>query len=151
MVCPFCSSTDTNVVNSRAKKRTARVWRRRACLNCSAIFTTNELPNYEQLTVIKRNARKEKFSYPKLFISVWRACEPLKSPQDTSEAICESIMERVLKQSTNGEVSTEQISEIAGGVLQRYNSGAFVRYISFQTSVNSDADLRKAMRFHKKK
>lgn len=148
MVCPFCGSTDTSVTNSRNKQKTPRVWRRRSCAACSRIFSTNELPNYEQLILIKRSGRKEKFSYPKLFISVWRACEPLKSSQATAEALSNTIIGNLLKQSLENELTTELVSDEVSKVLQRYNTGAYVRYVSLQTNVSNAGDLKRIIKFH---
>jgi transcriptional regulator NrdR family protein len=44
MFCINCLHNDTKVVNSRAHKKSAAVWRRRKCPACGYVFSTNETP-----------------------------------------------------------------------------------------------------------
>ncbi len=147
MVCPFCESADTNVINSRNKAKLSRVWRRRKCNGCLKVFTTNETPNYDQLVVTKRNGHTERFSYSKLFISVWRACEALPKTTEVASALTETILTKTIKESQGGAIATEQIGTLASQVLQRYNASAFVRYASYQANLSTSRELKRAMKY----
>ena len=147
MVCPFCDSTDTSVVNSRNKAKLSRVWRRRKCNGCLRVFTTNETPNYDQLVVTKRNGHTERFSYPKLFVSIWRACEAIPKTTEIAAALTDTVMAKTIKESNNGQISSEQIGTITSQALQRYNASAFVRYASYQANLSTSRELKRAMKY----
>jgi transcriptional repressor NrdR len=70
MKCPYCKKGDTEVANSRKGKGDTSVWRRRKCLKCKEVFTTNEVFSYDSLFVIKRNLTRRRFVYEKLLASI---------------------------------------------------------------------------------
>jgi len=53
MLCPFCKTGDTSVVDSRPTEDGAAIRRRRTC-NCGQRFTTFERIQYRELTVVKK-------------------------------------------------------------------------------------------------
>ena len=53
MLCPFCKTGDTSVVDSRPTEDGTAIRRRRTC-NCGERFTTFERVQYRELTVIKK-------------------------------------------------------------------------------------------------
>lgn len=57
MKCPFCSSTDTKVTDSRDTDDGTSVRRRRQCLYCDRRFTTYETVEKAPLRVIKKKWR----------------------------------------------------------------------------------------------
>ncbi len=70
MKCIYCSKSPTSVVNSRKVSNGSVVWRRRHCEHCDSIFTTREGTFFDNLFVIKRNGKRQRFVYEKLFTSV---------------------------------------------------------------------------------
>jgi len=64
MRCPFCSSVDSKVVDSRDTETGIR--RRRECLSCGKRFTTYERFEATPLWVLKKDGRREEFSHQKL-------------------------------------------------------------------------------------
>jgi len=66
MKCPYCSTEDTKVVNSRPSDEGASIRRRRECVNCQRRFTTYERAQFEALMVKKRSGRHEAFNPDKL-------------------------------------------------------------------------------------
>lgn len=66
MICPYCSSADTRVVNSRPSDEGAAIRRRRECADCHRRFTTYERAQFEALMVRKRSGRLEAFHPDKL-------------------------------------------------------------------------------------
>ena len=67
MKCPRCSHADTRVVDSRPSEEGSAIRRRRECPNCAYRFTSYERAQFEPLTVVKRNGRREAFDPDKLF------------------------------------------------------------------------------------
>lgn len=70
MKCIYCSHSSTSVINSRKVSNGAIVWRRRQCESCHSVFTTREGTFFDNLFVIKRNGKRQRFVYEKLFTSV---------------------------------------------------------------------------------
>ena len=71
MVCPFCGSEATKVVDSRSESA-GRV-RKRRCVDCGQPFSTIERIMPEGLVVKKRDGRLEPFSRAKLIRGITRA------------------------------------------------------------------------------
>ncbi len=71
MICINCSS-DTKVTNSRPHKKTPSVWRRRKCVACGAVFTTNEVISDSMYVfhIKKPTGKPETFSFPRLMFSI---------------------------------------------------------------------------------
>ena len=70
MRCPFCGTEDTQVKDSRPTEDHAAIRRRRLCPNCAARFTTFERVQLRELTVVKKNGRREPFDRDKLARSI---------------------------------------------------------------------------------
>ena len=80
MRCPFCSSEDTQVKDSRQAEDNTAVRRRRLCANCGGRFTTFERVQLRELTVIKKTGRRTPFDRDKMARSVMIAMQ--KRPVD---------------------------------------------------------------------
>ena len=63
MLCPYCTAAETKVTDKRDSGSVAR--RRRECLKCGKRFTTYERVELD-LSVIKKDGRRQKFSRKKL-------------------------------------------------------------------------------------
>jgi len=72
MLCPFCKTGDTSVVDSRPTEDGTAIRRRRTC-SCGERFTTFERIQYRELTVVKKNGRKSIFYRDKLSNSIYIA------------------------------------------------------------------------------
>ena len=73
MRCPFCGKDDTQVKDSRASEDGSSIRRRRLCTSCGSRFTTFERIQLRDLTVIKRNGKKNPFDRDKLLKSMLMA------------------------------------------------------------------------------
>ena len=69
MHCPFCSTDETKVIDSRLVAEGAQVRRRRECLSCTERFTTYEAAELVLPRIIKQDGSREPFDEEKL-----RAC-----------------------------------------------------------------------------
>lgn len=54
MKCIYCGNTKTKIVNSRSTNDSYSTWRRHQCIKCNKLFTTLELPNYDQIFIDKK-------------------------------------------------------------------------------------------------
>ena len=131
MVCTLCSS-ETKVINSRPQKRNNQVWRRRRCISCRAVFTTEEAPVYSASWVVKsRSGRLEPFSRDKLFLSLHKACQHRKTALSDSAGLTETIIKRLMSQIQNSTIETRLIVQTAQVTLNRFDSAASVSYEAF--------------------
>ena len=70
MRCPFCSSEDTQVKDSRISDDKESIKRRRYCSACDSRFTTFERVQLREILVIKKNGEKRIFDPEKLKRSI---------------------------------------------------------------------------------
>ena len=73
MKCPYCSNSDTEVIETRDSEDLAVTRRRRSCTKCEKRFTTYERVESIPLTVIKKDDKREPFDREKLRRGIWRA------------------------------------------------------------------------------
>ena len=91
MRCPFCSSLDTKVTDSRDTDDGASIRRRRQCLSCNRRFTTYETVEQAPLRVVKKNGSREMFDRNKLRNGLVRACEKRNISSRQIEEIVNSV------------------------------------------------------------
>lgn len=100
MRCPFCSSLDTKVTDSRDTDDGASIRRRRQCLSCNRRFTTYETVEQAPLRVVKKNGSREMFDRNKLRNGLVRACEKRNISSRQIEEIVNSV-ERTVRNELN--------------------------------------------------
>ena len=61
MKCPFCSSADTQVIDSRVSEAGDSIRRRRRCLACQKRFTTYETVELRLPQVVKSDGSRADF------------------------------------------------------------------------------------------
>lgn len=134
MVCIYCGF-ETEVTNSRAKARTPSVWRRRACKECVAQFTTTELPDYAKalLVVVAGGKKLLPFSRDKLFLSMHKSLGHRTDALDSSTALTATVIGRLLNKKfvIGGALTTQNISKIAYEALKRYDPLAAATYKAY--------------------
>ena len=74
MKCPFCSSENTRVIDSRPADDNNSIRRRRLCDDCGKRFTTYEKVETIPLIVIKKDNAREQYDRSKIEAGVLRAC-----------------------------------------------------------------------------
>ena len=133
MRCPYCSSEDTRVIDSRLGDGGESVRRRRECQACSERFTTFENVVFQMPLVIKADGRREKFDEVKLRRGIMRALE--KRPIDTETV--EGAVNRIMRQFTHKgdrEIAVAQLGEAVMNELRGLDEVAYVRFASVYRS-----------------
>ena len=133
MKCPYCSSNDTRVVNSRPADDGTAIRRRRECAACHRRFTTYERAQFEALMVRKRSGRLEAFNPDKLLDKLRIACN--KRP----------ITEKQLREFAYGfedevqvpEVASEEIGRRTLKFLRSLDDVAYIRFLSVYRDFDS--------------
>ena len=112
MRCPFCGTDDSEVKDSRTSDDGGVVRRRRACANCSARFTAFERVRLRELTVIKKNGRREPFDRDKLARSIYIALRKRPFDRDRVERVINSIV-RQLESLGESDILSPAVGELS--------------------------------------
>ena len=99
------------------------------CEACSRRFTTFETVEEKPLIVIKKDGSREEFNRDKLLRGLVRACEKRPVPYEELENLVSRI-ERDLQGTTEQEVSSRDIGEMAMEGLYHLDEVAYVRFAS---------------------
>mgnify|MGYP001590693702 CR=1 FL=1 len=127
MICPYCEEGETRVVDSREHDNLPSVRRRRECPDCQKRFTTYE--RYEmELSVVKRDGRKEEFSRDKLKMGMVKACNKRPINLDTIDHVVNKIENKL--RTRNGDVTSEIIGNMVMQELKKIDKVAYIRFAS---------------------
>jgi transcriptional repressor NrdR len=110
MKCPFCSDSESKVVDSRPTDEGSVIRRRRECTACAKRFTTYEKIEHLPVFVVKKDGRREPFDGEKLKAGLLKACE--KRPVSVHDL-------EVIVQEVEREVSNALVSEITSQRMGR--------------------------------
>ena len=128
MLCPFCKTGDTSVVDSRPTEDGTAIRRRRTC-SCGERFTTFERVQYREITVVKKNGRKSIFDRDKLSKSLYIALKKRPIDTDTVEKFISNIS-RSLEEMGQSEIPSNVIGKIVMEGLKELDPVAYVRFAS---------------------
>jgi len=133
MRCPYCSSLENKVVDSRLGKEGESIRRRRECLTCEGRFTTYERVEEVLPLVIKKDGRREPFDRLKILNGFKKACEKrpigVEAMETTVSAIEKSLQDKGLK-----EIPSTVIGEEVMNHLHHLDVVAYVRFASVYRS-----------------
>ena len=129
MKCPFCSSDEDKVIDSRSSNEGKSVRRRRECLKCDKRFTTYEYVEETPLMVIKKDGRREAFDRNKIISGIMKACEKRPISVVKIEGIVDRV-EKELQKSFDKEVKAQVLGELVMDLLHKADEVAYVRFAS---------------------
>jgi transcriptional repressor NrdR len=129
MKCPFCSYTESKVIDSRPAEEGTTIRRRRECLACQKRFTTYEVIEHLPLVVVKRDGSRQSFDRNKVLNGMLRSCEKRPVSMSQLEAIADEI-EQELQNSFEREISTAEVGEMVMEHLKKVDEVAYVRFAS---------------------
>ncbi len=129
MRCPFCGETETQVKDSRPAEDHVAIRRRRLCPSCGGRFTTYERVQLRDLTVIKKNGRREEFDRDKLARSIRIALQKRPIEPERIEQMISGIVRR-LESLGDSDIRSDVIGEIVMESLARIDTVAYVRFAS---------------------
>ena len=130
MHCPYCSHTDTKVIDSRLIAEGTQTRRRRECPSCGDRFTTFETAELLMPKVIKsRNNMREPFNEQKLREGLSRALEKRPVGEEEVETLIEDV-KKDIRSTGEREVRSRLIGEIIMKRLRQLDEVAFIRFAS---------------------
>lgn len=128
MMCPFCKTLNTKVIDSR-RNEDFSIRRRRECLECKKRFTTYEKIETSPILVVKKDSTREPFAKEKLRNGILSSC--IKRP--ISSKIIDKLVDEVEKEISlkdDNEIKSIEIGEIVLKKLKRIDEIAYIRFAS---------------------
>ena len=134
MKCPFCSSEDTKVVDSRTTID-GSTKRRRECNNCLKRFSTYERFEESPIYVVKKDNRRVKYEREKPLRGLTFATAKRNVSREQLDKIITDI-ERGLQNSLISEISSKELGEKVLEKLRELDQVAYVRFASVYKEFN---------------
>ncbi|NYT58176.1 transcriptional repressor NrdR [Alcaligenaceae bacterium] len=144
MKCPFCSSFDTQVIDSRVSEEGDTIRRRRRCTACDRRFTTYERAELVMPAVVKRNGTRVEFDINKLRASLSLALRKRPVSTEDVDAAVARIEENLLVSGLR-EVESGKVGELVMAELRKLDQVAYVRFASVYKSFEDIGEFVKAI------
>lgn len=145
MKCPFCENTETKVVDKRETEEFDTTRRRRECLKCEKRFTTYERIEGLNLSIIKKDGRKEPFNKEKIRNGILKACEKRAITLEQIDNIVDKI-ECELRKLKTTEIKSEKIGEKVINALKKLDKVAYLRFASVYRRFDDIKDFEKEIK-----
>ncbi len=145
MKCPFCSSDDTQVIDSRVSEPGDSIRRRRRCTACQKRFTTYENVELRLPQVVKSDGSRADFDSDKVRVGFQRALHKRPVPTEYVDAAINRIVQQVLSLGER-EVPSRMVGEMVMDELKKLDKVAYIRFASVYRSFSDIADFRDAIR-----
>jgi transcriptional repressor NrdR len=133
MKCPFCSNSETQVVETRVAEDGDFVRRRRQCMACEKRFTTYERPDVTFPSVVKKDGRRIDYERGKLLGSMNLALRKRPVSTEQIDSAMERIEEKLLNMGVR-EIPSARIGELVMRELKKLDKVAYVRFASVYRS-----------------
>lgn len=140
MRCPFCSSDNTQVKDSRPSEDNTAIRRRRICADCGGRFTTFERVQLRELNVVKRSGRRVPFDRDKLARSVQVALRKRNVDPDRVDRLVSGIV-RQLESAGEADVASDQVGLLIMERLKELDDVAYVRFASVYRNFREAKDF----------
>ena len=145
MKCPFCGSTETQVVDSRVSEPGDSIRRRRRCMACQKRFTTYETVELRLPQVVKTNGIRSDFDVAKLRNGFARALHKRPVPTEFVDQAVDRVVAQVLSLGER-EIASRQIGEMVMQELYKLDKVAYIRFASVYRSFQDVSDFRDAIK-----
>lgn len=145
MRCPVCNNSDTKVVDSRLSTDGMNIRRRRECEKCEFRFSTLEEMELLDLTLVKRDGRRESYSREKLVRGLEKSLEKRPYTEADLRQIVHKI-ERDIQKKRKGEMTAKEVGEILMRHLKAFDKVAYIRFASVYRSFDDVNTFEKELR-----
>ena len=129
MKCPYCSSENTRVIDSRPADDNNSIRRRRLCDECGKRFTTYEKVETIPLIVVKKDNNREQYDRAKIEAGVLRACHKLPISVAEMNQLIDDVETDIFNREEK-EIPSLVIGEMLMEKLKNINAVAYVRFAS---------------------
>ena len=129
MKCPFCSSPDTQVVETRESEDRDIIRRRRRCAPCDKPFTTYERVELKMPQIVKKDGRRADYDREKLRASMMLALRKRPVTTESVDLAMDRIEERLLTMGVR-EIATDRLGELVMRELKKLDKIGYIRFAS---------------------
>ncbi|REL27933.1 transcriptional regulator NrdR [Thalassotalea euphylliae] len=133
MYCPFCTATDTKVIDSRLVADGHQIRRRRECNECHERFTTFETAELVMPRIIKRDGSREPFNEDKMRSGLQRALEKRPVSIEKIELSVNKVKSQ-LRATGERELGSEMLGNLIMEQLKELDKVAYIRFASVYRS-----------------
>jgi len=134
--CPYCTNTDTKVIETRLSDSDVSIRRRRECEKCGRRFTTFERIETAPITVIKRDNSRQPFDRNKILSGLIRACVKRNIGTGQLETLADEI-ELEIRNTHPSEINSSEIGDIVLKKLKDLDKVAYIRFASVYKQFDS--------------
>jgi transcriptional repressor NrdR len=145
MKCPFCKSSDTQVIDSRVSDDGDSIRRRRRCTSCNKRFTTYETIELRMPQVVKQDGSRTEFDLEKLRTGFMRALHKRPVPTQLVDDALATITQDVLALGER-ELPSRRLGEMVMRELKRLDQVAYIRFASVYRSFQGVDDFQDAIK-----
>ena len=145
MKCPFCSSPDTQVIDSRVSDDGDSIRRRRRCAACSKRFTTYETVELRMPQVVKQDGSRAAFDLDKLRTGFMRALHKRPVPTQLVDEAIATVAQDVLALGAP-EIESRDIGQMVMRELHKLDEVAYIRFASVYRSFQGVDDFQDAIK-----
>ena len=145
MHCPFCSSEETKVIDSRLAGEGRQIRRRRQCLDCNERFTTFETAELVMPRLVKNDHTRQPFDEAKLRNSMVRALEKRPVASDEFEQAVGRLVHK-LRTMGEREVPSRLVGELVMEELRGLDEVAYVRFASVYRSFQDVTEFQEEIK-----
>ena len=129
MKCPYCSSDNTRVIDSRPADDNYSIRRRRLCDDCVKRFTTYEKVETIPLIIIKKDNTREQYNRSKIEDGVRRACHKRPVSVNQINQLIDEVETEIFNMEEK-EIPSSVIGELVMDKLKDLEAVAYVRFAS---------------------
>lgn len=142
MHCPFCSTEETKVIDSRLVSEGYQVRRRRECTHCRERFTTFETAELVVPKIVKTDGSREPFNEDKLRRSMQHAVGKRPVSEDDLEKSISHII-HYLQATGEREVPSKLVGNLVMDELKKLDKVAYIRFASVYLSFDNINEFTK--------
>ncbi|PWU23768.1 transcriptional regulator NrdR [Candidatus Cerribacteria bacterium 'Amazon FNV 2010 28 9'] len=144
MKCPYCHHTSSSVLESRLGEDRTSIRRRRQCERCHKRFTTYERTEGIDLTVIKKDGRKECFSREKLKRGILKATWKRPVSLSDIEGLIDEVEEKLRQRGTT-QMKSWEIGKLVVNRLRKLDPLSYLLYASVYRDFRTLEDFEKEL------
>ncbi len=145
MRCPICNNADTKVIDSRLSVDGMNIRRRRECEKCDFRFSTLEEMELLDLTVVKRDGRREAYARDKIVRGLEKALEKRPYTDVSMQQLVHKI-ERDIQKKRRGELTSKEMGEVVMKQLKTFDKVAYIRFASVYRSFDDVKTFEQELR-----
>ena len=127
MKCPFCSSENTRVIDSRPADDNNSIHSRRLCDEWGKRFTTYEKVETIPLIVIKKDINREQYDRSKIEAGVLRACHKRSISVNQINQLVDEVETEIFNREEK-EIPSSLIWELVMDKLKDLEADAYVSF-----------------------